>query len=73
MSIKWELSYYAEIATALVSSVTRFGKIRTFWLNLKSLGQILRDYLVFGKILISLWQTCLNIEQVFIVADGQIL
>ena len=43
----------------VVVSVTRFGKIPPLWHNFKSLGQILRVYLVFGKMLILLWQKML--------------
>ena len=49
------------------------AKFRHFGINLKVLGKFLKDYVVFGKILTLLWQKCLTIVQVLIVADGQIL
>ena len=49
------------------------AKFRHFGTILKALGKFLMVYLVFGKILIILWQKCFNIGQVFIVVDGQIL
>ena len=48
-------------------------KFATFGTILKVLGKIVRVYLVFGKILIVLWQKCFIIWQTFIIVDGQIL
>ena len=46
---------------------------RAEWPNFFILGKFLKVYLVFGKILILLWQICYAIGQVFIiVVDGQI-
>ena len=53
--------------------MTRFGEISPLWLNFKSLGQFIRVYLVFGKILILLYQKCFSIWHVFIVVHGPIL
>ena len=55
-------------------SVTRFGaKFRHFGTILKVLEKFLLVKLVFGKMLILLWQKCYAIEQVFIVLDSDIL
>ena len=53
--------------------MTRFGKISPFWQNLQSLGQFLKVYLLFGKILDKLWQIKNVIGQVFIDVNGQML
>ena len=56
------------------------GEISPFWQNLQSLGQIfkvlgnfLRVYLLFRKLLDRLWQIYYTIGQVFIVVNGQIM
>ena len=56
----------------VVASVTRCVNISSLWRKFKSLGQIFRVNLVFGKILILLWQKCDPIGLVFIFVDGQI-
>ena len=50
--------------------MTKFGHFGTI---LKVFEKILRVYLVFGKILMLLWQKCYAIGQVFIVADEKII
>ena len=47
-------------------SVTRFGEILSFWQNRQSLGQFLRVYVLFGKILDRIGQILYAIGQVFI-------
>ena len=53
-------------------SVTRFEENLPLWQNFESFGQFLGVNLVFGKIVIVLWQKCDAIGQVFKVVDGQI-
>ena len=53
-----------------MSSVTRFGEISPLWHDYKIIGQFFKVYLVFGKMLILLWQKCYAIGQVFIVVDS---
>ena len=55
------------------SSVTRFGKISPLGQNFKSLGQFLKAYLVFGKIVSILGQIFYAFMQIYIVTNGQIL
>ena len=56
--------------TTVWPDLAKFRQIGTI---LKVSGNILRVYLVFGKMLIQLRRKCFTIGQVFIVADGQIL
>ena len=46
--------------------MTRFGEILSFWQNRQSLGQFLRVYVLFGKILDRIGQILYAIGQVFI-------
>ena len=55
---------------AVWPDLSKFRHISTLF---KVLGNFLRVYLVFGKIMILLWQKCFTIGQVFIAVDGQIL
>ena len=49
------------------TSVTRFGKILPLWQHIKSLGQFLMVYLVFGIIFSILWQFLLLMGNFFAV------
>ena len=66
---KISTKHFWAIVTSMCS-VTRFGKILP---KLKSLGQYLKDYLVFRKILNLFWQTLYAIGYIFIVANEKIL
>ena len=48
-------------------------KLCHFGTIIKVLGKFLKVYLVFGKMLILLWQKCYAVGQVFIVVDSNIL
>ena len=61
------------ICWTMNSSVTRFGEFLPLWQKCQSLGQFLRVYFLFWKILGLLWQICYITGQIFIVANGQIL
>ena len=58
---------------AVETSVTRFGEISPFWKIFKVLGNFLRVYFLFGKILDRLMQILYAIGQVFIDVNGQML
>ena len=67
-------TYYDKTVLPMSQSVwPDLAKFRHFGTILKVLGKILRDYLIFGKILILLWQKCFTIGQVLVVVDGKIL
>ena len=53
--------------------VTRFGEISSLWQSLKSFGNLLRAYLVFGIHLNLIWQILYTIGQFFIRVNGQVL
>ena len=58
---------------APVAIVTRFGEISPLWHNYKSIGQIFKGYLAFGKMLILLWQNVILLGKYYVAADGHIL
>lgn len=61
----------AAASTNLPTLVTRFVQYFATLHNFEYLWQILRVYLVFGRILNLLWQKCCAIWQIFIALNGQ--
>ena len=60
------------ISSALPISMTRFGKNSPL-LQKKSLTNVLKVYMIFGKVVNTLWENSYAFEQIFIVVNGQIL
>ena len=58
---------------SMVVSVTKFGKIPPLWQICKICGNILKVYLVLGKVFDSLWHNLYAFGQLFIAVNGQIL
>ena len=52
--------------------MTRFGEISPKWQYFKSLGNCLRVFLIFGKMLNLLWKFWYAFGHIFIVTNGQI-
>ena len=63
----------AYIKSRLAASVTRFGEISPLWSNVKSLWQVLRVNLIFGKVLNLLWLIFRYNTQIFIAENGNII
>ena len=71
----WKIisSQTAKEMAAAASSATRFGEIPPLWQILKIFGPIFMVYLVWGKVLNSLWHNLCALVQIFIAEIGQIL